>query len=92
MPVMSITDNQAASRFELREGDHIAFATYRRDGDTLVIPHVEAPPALRGTGAAGRLMQGVLEHARAEGVKVRPTCSYAAAWVRRHKEFHDLLA
>lgn len=89
---MTITDNPAAGRFELVEAGHTAFATYRRDGATLIIPHVEAPPALRGTGAAGRLMQGVMERARVEGLKVRPLCSYAAAWVRRHKEFHDLLA
>lgn len=89
---MGITDNPAAGRFELVEDGHTAFATYRRNGAILVIPHVEAPPALRGTGAAGRLMQGVMERARADGLKVRPLCGYAAAWIRRHKDFTDLLA
>lgn len=88
---MPVSDNPAKSRFELAEGGHVAFATYRRDGATLVIPHVEAPPALRGSGAAGRLMQGVMEIARAENLRVVPTCGYAAAWIKRHKEFHDLV-
>ena len=48
-------------------------------------------PSLRGTGAAGRLMRGVMETARAEGLKVVPICSYASAWIRRHREYHDLL-
>lgn len=87
----AIRDNAERGRFELEVEGKVAFANYRRDGQTLVIPHVEAPPSLRGTGAAGRLMQGVMELARDQGLRVRPTCSYAAAWVRRHPEFHDLL-
>ena len=35
-------------------------------------------------------MQGLLEQARAEGVKVLPLCSYARAWMQRHPEFRDL--
>lgn len=53
---------------------------------------MQAAPALRGTGAAGRLMQGVMAIARAEGLKVVPLCGYASAWIRRHKEHRDLLA
>jgi predicted GNAT family acetyltransferase len=87
-----VRDNTALNRFELEVDGKIVFATYRRQDGTLAIPHVEAPPSLRGTGAAGRLMQGVMELARAQKLKVRPICSYASLWVRRHKEFHDLLA
>jgi hypothetical protein len=61
-------------------------------GDRLAIPHVEAPPALRGTGTAGRLMTGVLQIVRDRGLKVIPVCPYAAAFIRRHAEHQDLLA
>lgn len=88
----AITDNRDRSRFELDIDGRIVFANYRRQGSTLVIPHVEAPPPLRGTGAAGRLMRGVMETARAEGLRVLPLCGYAAAWIRRHPDYHDLLA
>lgn len=88
----AVTDNAAASRFELETDGKITFATYRREDGILFIRHVEAPPSLRGTGAAGRLMQGVAAHARAAGEKIQPLCSYAALWLRRHKEHHDLLA
>ena len=86
-----VTDNAAAHRFELAEAGDVAFADYRREPGRLVIFHVEAPPALRGTGAAGRLMDGVLAAARAEGLRVVPLCSYAAAYIRRHREHQDLL-
>ena len=87
-----LTDNVAAGRFELAEAGGVAFARYRREPGRLVIPYVEAPPGLRGTGAAGRLMEGVLARARAEGLKVSPLCSYAAAYIRRRPEHRDLLA
>ncbi len=86
-----IHDNVERSRFELDVSGQVVFASYRRQGPRLAIYHVEAPIPLRGTGAAGRLMQGVAEAARREGSKIVPYCGYAAAWLRRHREYHDLL-
>jgi predicted GNAT family acetyltransferase len=88
----TISDNSALSRFELLVEGQLAFADYRREPGRLVIPHVETPPALRGHGVAARLMDGVVAHARAEGLKITPLCSYAAAWFQRHREHQDLLA
>lgn len=78
-------DNEAAGRFELSEQGHLAFADYRRQGDLLVIAHVEAAPALRGTGAAGRLMEHLVKVAEAEKRTILPRCGYAASWLRRNK-------
>ena len=86
-----VRDNPDRSRFELDLGGQVVFARYARQGSTLVIPHVEAPPSLRGIGAASQVMAGVMEIARTEGLKGRPLCSYASVWMRRHREYHDLL-
>ena len=88
----TVTDNSAQSRFELVEDGLLAYAEYRLDGNVLVIPYVESDPGLRGKGTAGRLMTGVLDSAREKGLKVTPICGYAAAYIRRHPEYHDLLA
>jgi predicted GNAT family acetyltransferase len=80
----AFSHNPAKSRYELEVDGRIAFADYQRSGHRLVIPHVEADPALRGTGAAGRLMGKVAETARSEGMKIVPLCSYASAWLRRN--------
>ena len=88
----AITDNRAKSRFELDVDGRVAYADYRRQGATLVIPYVFAPPELRGTGASGRLLEGVVEVARTEGLKILPLCGYAASWLRRHTEHRDVLA
>ena len=87
-----VADNAAARRYELTENGFTAFADYRRHGEVVTIPHVEAPVELRGTGAAGRLMEGIVAHARADGVKINPTCPYAAVWFQRHPADADLVA
>jgi predicted GNAT family acetyltransferase len=86
-----ITDNAAAERYDLEIDGKIVFARYRRDGATLAIRHVEAPPSLRGTGAASALMAAIMRLARAEGLSVTPLCSYAVWWLRRHPEYRDLV-
>jgi hypothetical protein len=85
------SDNTQRQRFELVEQGLTAFATYRRSGDRLTIPHVESPPPLRGKGTAGRLMRAIADHAREHALKITPLCGYARAWFRRHPEFSDLL-
>ncbi|MDX2238767.1 MAG: GNAT family N-acetyltransferase [Hyphomonadaceae bacterium] len=87
-----IKDNDAARRFELAEPGGVSFATYARSGDVVTILHVETPAALRGRGAAARLMAGVAARARADGFRIRPVCSYAVAWFARHRDEGDVLA
>ena len=87
----TVIDNAAGSRFELMEQGKLAFANYRLLDGVLVIPYVEAHPDLRGTGTAGRLMEGVMKSARERGLKVRPICGYAVAWMQRHPETMELL-
>lgn len=81
-----VVDNSAAHRFELEEGGLTAIADYHLQDGSLYIDYVESPPALRGTGAAGRLMDGVMTIARERGLKVVPVCGYAAAWIKRHPD------
>ena len=85
-----VTDNLSKSRFEMWEQGKMAFANYRREGDRLVIWHVESPPELRGVGMAGRLMAGLLEYARERHQKVVPLCPYAADFIRRHPQYQDV--
>lgn len=90
-------DVRSEQRFEQGFSDadgetRTVFADYAVQGDTRVILHVEADPALRGSGAAGNFMQALSEHARAEKLKLAPRCSYAVVWLKRHPEFNDVVA
>ncbi|MFU1478663.1 N-acetyltransferase [Roseovarius sp. C7] len=65
---------------------------YARRGRVLDLLHSEVPAARRGQGLGGRLMERVLEAVEAEGLQVRPVCSYTAAYLRRYKRWAHLLA
>ena len=58
-------------RYELDEVGLTSWADYRLAGNRLFIDHVESPPALRGTGSAGRLMAALSADARAKGLTRR---------------------
>lgn len=77
-------DNTADSRYELEEGGHVAYATYRRENSVLMIDYVYAPPELRGSGVAPRLMKQVMAAAKEEGLDVQPICGYAQAWLQKN--------
>ena len=86
-----LRNNTADSRYEMDEQGMTSWADYRLVGERLYIDHVEAPPALRGTGASGRLMAALAADARDRGLKITPICGYAAAWLRRSPEFRGLV-
>ncbi|MDP3739566.1 MAG: GNAT family N-acetyltransferase [Hyphomonadaceae bacterium] len=87
-----LRDNAAQSRYEIDVDGEIVFADYWRADGKLIINWVEAPPKLRGTGAAGKLMTLVAEQAKGEGVRIMPMCGYAAGWLRASKQYRDLIA
>jgi predicted GNAT family acetyltransferase len=92
-PTFEVVDVTEASRFELRrDGTTVGLADYRRQGDRVLIPHVETFPEHRGQGYAARLMDGALHQIRAAGEKVVPLCPFAASHIRDNPEHQDLAA
>ncbi len=80
------------TRYEIDEQGLTSYADYRLDGTRLFIDHVFSPPALRGTGASGRLMTAIALDTRTKDRTITPICTYAAAWLKRSIEFRDLVA
>ena len=89
---MQIEHQQDRQRFATTVDGHEAELDYRRDGDVLVIDHTGVPAAIGGRGIAGALMEAAVAFAREAGLRVRPACSYAAAWMDRHREHDGLRA
>jgi predicted GNAT family acetyltransferase len=88
---LDVRHNAAASRFEAVVDGHLCVCAYRQQGDVLLFTHTEVAPALTGRGIAATLVAAALDWARAQGLKVRPLCSYVAAYMRRHPATQDLL-
>ena len=87
----AITHDVARSSFEAQVDGGVAECVYRLQGGVMNIVHTEVPPASEGRGIAATLVRAALAHARAQGLRVRPSCSYVRTYMRRHPETQDLL-
>ena len=86
-----IVDNPEEHRFEAREGDEVAYLTYRRGADHIVLLHTEVPGAMSGKGVGSGLVREALEGARADGRRVVIICPFARAFLVRNPEYQELL-
>jgi predicted GNAT family acetyltransferase len=86
-----IVHREAQGRFECIVEGHCCELDYRLDGNDMVILHTGVPPEVGGRGIAADLTRATLDTARQRGWRVRPLCSYAAAYIRRHPEYADLV-
>jgi predicted GNAT family acetyltransferase len=91
LPSLDLHHDPAARRFSARLDGHEAELDYALRGGRMVIEHTGVPEAIGGRGVAAALVKAALEHARAQGWRVVPACSYSAAYVQRHPEYADLV-
>jgi predicted GNAT family acetyltransferase len=89
---MSVTHDEDRQRFSLNGGGQIALLAYSRRPGLLSLDHTEVPRAIQNQGVAAKLTRAALDFARAENLRVVPSCSYAAAFIRKHAEYQDLVA
>lgn len=65
---------------------------YTTRGPALVsADHTEAPPSMRGTGVALKLVERLVADARAGGFKIKPVCTYVRAQAQKHPEWADVM-
>jgi predicted GNAT family acetyltransferase len=87
-----VTNNTAAGRFEAQTPYGVATLKYVRRGDVLDLVHTVVPQEAEGQGIGAALANTALEYARAEGLRVIPTCPFVNGYLKRHREFADLVA
>ena len=87
----AVQHDAQAHQFSLSvDGAHCVL-DYRLAGGVMTIIHTGVPEQVGGRGIAGQLMETALGIARSSGWKVVPACSYAAAYIKRHPEYADLV-
>ncbi len=87
-----IQHDSTAHRFNTVVEGVTGYVEYEMSGDAMTITHTIVPSSIGGRGIAGALMKAALDHARGEGWKVVPQCSYADSWMRKHPDYESLRA
>jgi hypothetical protein len=91
MSEFKVRQNESEERFESDVEGGVAYVEYIIDGDEITFTHTEVPKVAEGKGVAGKLVAGALVYARSAGLRVVPQCPYVAAWMKRHREYDDIL-
>jgi len=89
---------------DIKKGDHKFYIgddeqnpkaeiTFKETGEhVLNVDHTYVSEELRGEGVGGKLVGRMVEHARSEGKKIDPTCSYTKKKMEETSEYRDVLA
>ena len=87
-----VRDNPGERRFEGRLGDElVGVVEYIPLEGKIIATHTEVRPVFEGEGFGSRLVAGVLDKLRDDGLLVQPMCPYVTAWLRRHPEYDDVV-
>ncbi|MFT4233389.1 MAG: GNAT family N-acetyltransferase [Microbacterium sp.] len=88
------THDEAASRYELHEGDQlVSVLDYRDNGSTVAFTRTFTIPSHRGHGHAAELTEKAVEDVASRGGRtIQPVCWFVSDWFDAHPERADLLA
>lgn len=86
-----VVDNVERNRYEVVIDDQVAVLDYRRREGLIILVHTEVPRALRERGLGTRLARHALEEARKAGVEVVVKCPFVTSWLKRHREYDDIV-
>lgn len=88
-----VKNNTDESRYELFvDGELAAFSEYESEPGTRAFVHTVTLEQFQGQGLAGQLAAASLDATRAEGLLVAPYCPYVRGYIKKHPEYHDLIA
>ena len=89
---LAITNNEALHRYEAAlEGQLAAYAEYNLLTDAIMFTHTEVLPEFEGKGVGSGIAKHVLGEARTKGLHVIPVCQFIAGYIRKHREYADLV-
>lgn len=86
-----IRHNDNKQQFEITINGNTAYVEYKLADGLIDFTSTLVPKELEGKGIGARLVQHALEYARANKLKVIPTCPFVNIYIKRHKEYQDLL-
>lgn len=91
MENLKVTHNKEKERFEIDLDGKTALIDYSEQNNVIAMTHTEVPPEFEGKGVGSQLVKGALEIVRQNGKRVRPLCTFVAAYIKRHPEYNSLV-
>ena len=89
---VQVTDNSEAERFEARvDGELAGVLQYIPLPGKVIATHTEVAPEFEGRGVGSTLVATALEQLRADGRLVQPMCPFVTEFLRRHREYDDVV-
>jgi hypothetical protein len=88
-----VSDNLDEGRFEGRLDDRlVAVSEYELPQSGVIkFLHTEVEPEFEGQGLGSVLASTALDQVRDRGLRVVARCPFIAAYIRRHRQYADLL-
>ncbi|MDQ4122522.1 MAG: N-acetyltransferase [Acidobacteriota bacterium] len=91
MENLQVIDNKEKERFEIDLDGKTALIDYSEQNGVVAMTHTEVPAEFEGKGVGSRLVKGALEIVKNDGKRVRPLCTFVAAYIKRHPEYESLV-
>lgn len=73
------------------DGRRVGFATWVKVKETVILPHAEVDPSVRGQGIGSLLARRAFDDARAEHLLVLPRCPFMKRWADLHPDYRDIV-
>ena len=92
MSDLSIINKPDLHRYEATlDGTLAAYCEYNLVGDAVMFTHTEVLTEHEGKGYGSALAHHVLDDVRKQGKHVIPVCQFIAGFLRKHREYADLV-
>jgi predicted GNAT family acetyltransferase len=91
MENLKVIDNKEKERFEIDLDGKIALIDYSEQNGVVAMTHTEVPQEFEGKGVGSKLVKGALDLVKNENKRVRPLCTFVAAYIKRHPEYESLV-
>ena len=72
-------------------GRRVGLATWVKVKETVILPHAEVDPSMRGQGIGSLLARRAFDDARAEHLLVLPRCPFMKRWADLHPDYRDIV-
>ena len=89
---LNVVHDAKAVRFQIEVDRWKAVLDYELEGSVMVFTHTGVPRPLEAQGVGSKLAKAGLEYARQQSLRVIPACEFMEVYIRRHREYKDLLA